>query len=127
MSTERADSIGVEVAYCPGPGAGDVVALRLTPGATLADALQASGLLQRHGLDAATLRVGIWGKQRAPTDVLRERDRIEIYRPLIVDPKEARRLRYRQHRDKQAAAALARPAAVKPGPAGGSGNPNGSR
>lgn len=43
-------------------------------------------------LDA--LHVGIWGRARPLTTPLRERDRIEVYRPLTVDPKEARRLRY---------------------------------
>jgi hypothetical protein len=72
-------------------------------GATLADALAASGLVTRHALDAATLRAGIWGKVREPATPLRERDRIEIYRPLIVDPKEARRQRYRRHLERSAA------------------------
>lgn len=40
------------------------------------------------------LRVGIWGRARPLDTVLRERDRIEVYRPLTVDPKEARRQRY---------------------------------
>jgi putative ubiquitin-RnfH superfamily antitoxin RatB of RatAB toxin-antitoxin module len=40
------------------------------------------------------LRIGIWGRVRALSTPLRERDRIEVYRPLTVDPKEARRLRY---------------------------------
>lgn len=43
-------------------------------------------------LDA--LRIGIWGRVRPLSTLLRERDRIEVYRPLTVDPKEARRLRY---------------------------------
>jgi putative ubiquitin-RnfH superfamily antitoxin RatB of RatAB toxin-antitoxin module len=40
------------------------------------------------------LRVGIWGRLRPLDTLLRERDRIEVYRPLTVDPKEARRQRY---------------------------------
>lgn len=40
------------------------------------------------------LRIGIWGRVRPLSTVLRERDRIEVYRPLTVDPKEARRQRY---------------------------------
>ncbi len=65
---------------------------------TLADALQASGLLQRHALVAEGLRVGIWGKLRPPETLLRARDRIELYRSLTVDPKEARRLRYKRNK-----------------------------
>ena len=90
--------IGVEVVWCPGPGRAETVALRLAAGATLADALRASGILERHGLDLATLRVGVWAKVREPGTVLRDRDRVEIYRPLTVDPKEARRQRYRRDR-----------------------------
>ena len=47
------------------------------------------------------LQVGVWGRKCDVTAVLRDRDRVELYRPLTVDPKEARRLRYK--RAKQAA------------------------
>lgn len=94
MSVEAA--MHVEVVYCPQPHQIDLVALELPVGATLAQALQASGLLQRHGLDAATLRIGIWGRAAELDAPLRERDRVEVYRPLLVDPKEARRLRYKR-------------------------------
>ena len=95
-----ADRLGVEVIYCPRPGACEVVPLQLDAPATLADALQASGLLQRHGLVLGDLRFGIWGRVQPSQTPLRERDRIEIYRALQVDPKEARRLRYRGQRAK---------------------------
>lgn len=90
----------VEVAYCPGPRVTDLQTLVLMPGATVADAVQASGFVARHGLDAAALRLGVWGRSRPPEAPLRDRDRVEIYRALQVDPKEARRQRYRRHRDK---------------------------
>lgn len=92
------EHLHVEVSYCPGPGVADVVALDLPAGALLSDAVLASGLLQRHGLALEGLRVGIWCKPREPSTPLRERDRVEIYRPLTVDPKEARRLRYKRGR-----------------------------
>ena len=92
------ERLHVEVAYCPGPGEADVVSLDLPAGAVLADALVASGLLQRHGLPEDGLRVGIWCRPCEPTTPLRESDRVEIYRPLTVDPKEARRLRYKRGR-----------------------------
>ena len=85
----------VEVVYCPAPGVDDRVALDLPPGATLADALIASGVLERHALSGDGLRTGIWGRNQQPTARLRDGDRVEVYRPLTVDPKEARRLRYR--------------------------------
>jgi putative ubiquitin-RnfH superfamily antitoxin RatB of RatAB toxin-antitoxin module len=90
--------MNIEVAYCPRPGVTDLVALRLAPGATLADALQASGLVARHALAPEGLRLGVWGKPRDALSALRERDRVEVYRSLSVDPKEARRLRYKRHR-----------------------------
>ena len=86
------------VVYSPVAGQVDEQAIELAPGATVGEALARSGMLQRHPeIDLATQRVGIWGSLRALDDVLRDRDRVEVYRPLAVDPKEARRLRYRQH------------------------------
>ncbi len=95
---DAAEALRVEVVYCPGPGKVDRVELLLAPGSTLADALRASGLVERHGLDAGTLRAGIWCKPREASTLLRERDRIEIYRALTVDPKEARRQRFKRHK-----------------------------
>jgi len=86
------------VVYCPKPGTTDTVDLRLPPGSTVHQALQASGLLQRHALAEDGLRFGVCSKVREGHTSLRERDRVEIYRPLTVDPKEARRLRYKRHR-----------------------------
>lgn len=93
-----ADRLRVEVVYCPEPGVDERVALDLSAGATLAEALKASGLLERHGLAQDGLRAGVWSKLREPATVLRDRDRVEIYRPLSVDPKEARRQRYKRHK-----------------------------
>jgi hypothetical protein len=92
-----ADAVRVEVAYCPRPGLADVVPLSLAAGATVADALRASRLMERHALAAAGLQFGIWCRVCEADAVLREGDRVEIYRPLEVDPKEARRLRYKRH------------------------------
>ena len=99
-SVER---LRVEVVYCPRPGQTDRVTLSLEPGARLADALQASGLLERHGLLLEALRVGVWSKAQQPDTLLRDLDRVEIYRPLLVDPKEARRQRYQQHKERAGA------------------------
>lgn len=98
-AVDAAAAIAVEVAYSPRAGVVEVVALKLPAGATLADAVRSSALVQRHGLDAANLRCGIWGRACEPATVLRERDRVEIYRLLLVDPKEARRQRYKRHRE----------------------------
>ena len=68
--------------------------LTLAAGATIADALQASGLAQAvPGLDVMAMPVGIYGKKKTHDTVLREHDRVEVYRPLIADPKHARRRR----------------------------------
>lgn len=94
--------LSVTVAYSPRPGEVDEVALQVEQGATVGDALRASGMLERHPLiDLSTQKVGVWGRVQPLEATVRERDRVEVYRPLTVDPKEARRLRYRK--DKAAA------------------------
>ena len=96
--------IRVVVAYSAAPRQVDHVELTLPAGATVDDALRASGLLERHpGIDIGTQKIGVWGKLRALSDPLREGDRVELYRPLKVDPKEARRQRHRSHREKTSA------------------------
>ena len=81
----------IEVIYAL-PQKQERVSLDLPPDSTVLDAVQASGLLQR--LPQVELgRVGVWGKQVTPETRLRDRDRVEIYRPLIADPKEVRRER----------------------------------
>ena len=69
--------------------------LLVSPDCTVIQALQTSGLLvQRPEIDPATMTVGVWGRKVTLTHVLRDQDRIEIYRPLKVDPKVARRERF---------------------------------
>ena len=93
------------VAYSPRAGELELVGIRVNADATVRLALNRSGLIERHpGIDLAHCKLGVWGKLRGLDEPLRDLDRIEIYRPLQVDPKEARRLRYRSHRAKQAAA-----------------------
>jgi putative ubiquitin-RnfH superfamily antitoxin RatB of RatAB toxin-antitoxin module len=112
-------AITVEVVYCPTPGPGDCdrVTVCLPAGATVSQALTASGVLQRNGLEIEGLRVGVWTKQRPLDTVLVERDRVEIYRPLRVDPKEARRQRYQRHLDSRAAREARGAQGAKKGPA----------
>lgn len=76
--------------------------IAVAPGTTIEQAIIQSGVLQDiPGIDLATQPVGIFGKKRPLDTVLREFDRIEIYRPLIADPKDSRRRRS----EKRAAAA----------------------
>jgi uncharacterized protein len=93
---EPAAKLQVSVAYSPRANVVDEVAVLLNPGATVADALEASGLQSRYPeLALGSASIGIWGAFCRREDLLRDRDRVEVYRPLLVDPKEARRLRYR--------------------------------
>lgn len=91
-----ADELQIEVVYSPSAGAVDRVALLLPHISSVQDALRAAF----PGLALANLAVGVWGKLCALDATLRDRDRVEIYRPLLVDPKEARRQRYQSHRAK---------------------------
>lgn len=75
----------------------DLVALELAQGAVAREAVEASGLLVRHAeLDAARLRLGVFGRLIRPEQLLEDGDRVEILRPLAMDPREARRLRARR-------------------------------
>ena len=81
----------VEVVYAL-PQTQERVLLQLAPGSTVLDAIQASGLLQRQP-QIEFGRAGIWGRPVSPETGLRDGDRVEIYRPLIADPKDVRRER----------------------------------
>ncbi|MEK8032799.1 RnfH family protein [Ideonella sp. DXS29W] len=94
---EVAGGMAIQVCYSPRPRELDTVSVSLPHGSTVADALRASGLLQRHGLVLDEhLVTGVWTKLRPLDAALRDHDRVEIYRALTVDPKEARRQRYRK-------------------------------
>ena len=93
-------SVVIEVAYA-GPDRGLVKALRVARGACVADALRVAGLdADFKDLDLANSAVGIFGKLVRREQVLQDGDRIEIYRPLAQDPKEARRARAGETRKK---------------------------
>lgn len=78
------------------PGCQEVVEMDLPDGSTVADAIAAARLAERFpSLDAATLEAGIWGRGRERSAVLRDGDRVELYRALEADPKDARRARAR--------------------------------
>lgn len=68
--------------------------MTVAPGTTIVQAIEASGVLARFpDINLTTQPVGIYGKKKPPETVLRARDRIEIYRPLVADPKDSRRRR----------------------------------
>ncbi len=92
----------VEVACAPLPRQVDCVALQLPAGSRVNDAVRASGLAQRHGLGAVEgLALAVWGRPVDGDAPLRDRDRVELLRPLQVDPKEARRQRYRRQAERR--------------------------
>jgi putative ubiquitin-RnfH superfamily antitoxin RatB of RatAB toxin-antitoxin module len=71
----------------------------LPEGATLQQALDASGILQRYPqIDLGTQKVGVFGKLKPLDTVLADHDRVEIYRPLLVDPKLSRQRRVEKTR-----------------------------
>ena len=83
----------VEVVYAT-PSRQARYPLRIAPGATVDDAIRASGVLEAFPeIDLARNRVGVFGRLVRPDQALRDGDRVEIYRPLTADPKEARRKR----------------------------------
>lgn len=87
------EEILVEVAYAL-PQKQEVLSLKVNSGATVSQAIEQSGILADFPeIDLASAKVGIFGKQAKLDAVLRDKDRIEIYRPLIADPKEIRKKR----------------------------------
>lgn len=90
--------IRVEVAFSAAARHTELSSLILPLGSCVKDALLGSGLLAQAQQPGVS--VGIWGRKTTLGHVLRDRDRVEICRGLIVDPKEARRVRYRAHGEK---------------------------
>lgn len=87
------EQIHVEVIFASG-GRQKLVALSLAAGATAREAIERSGLLEEFSqIDLAKNKLGIWNKLAKLDTVLRDKDRVEIYQPLIADPKEVRRQR----------------------------------
>jgi putative ubiquitin-RnfH superfamily antitoxin RatB of RatAB toxin-antitoxin module len=99
---EQGAGIHVQVCFA----APDLQILRdllVPPGTTVEDAIRRSGVLRdAPEIDLTVCRVGIYGKLKALDTPLRDRDRIEIHRPLIADPKESRRKRAEKKDDKKA-------------------------
>lgn len=87
------ERIQVEVAYAR-PDVQTIVPLTLAEDTPAADAIALSGLLEKFPeIDLAINKIGIFGKACSADQPLKQGDRVEIYRPLIADPKESRRNR----------------------------------
>ncbi|MDH5612265.1 MAG: RnfH family protein [Gammaproteobacteria bacterium] len=86
-------TINIEVAYAE-PDKQLILPVNVDLGTTVGGAIVQSGIMMKFpDLDIENSKVGIFGKAVAMTTVLQDADRVEIYRPLIADPKEVRRKR----------------------------------
>jgi putative ubiquitin-RnfH superfamily antitoxin RatB of RatAB toxin-antitoxin module len=87
--------IRVTCIYSPSPRTVNEVELLLPSGSMVSLALQASAVQTLcPDLDLSKATIGVWGRKASPRQILRDQDRIEIYRPLRVNPKIARRERF---------------------------------
>ena len=77
------------------PAVQDSVDVDLPAGATVADAVDASGLVGQYGIDRSRLGFAVYGRRAFPETVLAEGDRVDLTRPLEVEPKAARIARAR--------------------------------
>lgn len=112
-TVDQATQLRVTVVYSPAPREVLELELTLDDGSTVAQALT---MATHQGLavpeDAS---VGVWGKKIAPAQLLKDADRVEIYRGLTVDPKVARRLRFAGQGAKSAGLFSTRRAGAKAG------------
>jgi putative ubiquitin-RnfH superfamily antitoxin RatB of RatAB toxin-antitoxin module len=97
-------SFNITIVYSPAPRRLQEKNLSVKNGCTVMQALQQASMLELVLEDGHT--VGIWGKKTNPSQVLEDQDRIEIYRPLKVDPKVARRERFQKQGAKTKGAGL---------------------
>ncbi len=101
--------IDVTVACSERHGSASETSLRVAAGATVLDTVRASGVLERFPtIDISTAAVGVWGRVAQLDTPVRQGDRVEIYRPLAIDPKEARRKRALQLKEASKEAARRR-------------------
>lgn len=95
-TTTAVAKIPVEVAYAE-PDAQVIIPLMVDEGTTIEQAIKLSGVLDTFpNIDLAVNKVGVFSKLGKLDQILREKDRVEIYRKLIADPKEVRKQRAAQ-------------------------------
>jgi len=96
------NKIHVEVAYAL-PERQTILELEEEEGTTALEAARQSGVAEIfQGIDLENDKLGIFGKAVSPTQVLRAGDRVEVYRPLIADPKEVRKARAARVKERKA-------------------------
>ncbi len=95
------EMLSVEVAYAL-VSQQTLLSIQVTPGTTVREAIEQSGILDSHPeIDLSSNKVGVFGKLAKLDAKLREGDRVEIYRPLLADPKEVRKRRAAQGKKKK--------------------------
>ena len=93
------DKIMIEVSFAL-PKKQIIIPILVSKGISVKEAIELSGVLKKfEGIDLDSNQIGIFGKLTTLDKVLRDRDRVEIYRPLIADPKEIRRKRAAEGKD----------------------------
>jgi uncharacterized protein len=85
-------SLRITVAYCA-PGVEDISEVQVRPGATVREAIEAAQICVRRPELKDAVDPGIWGRRCSLDQLLADGDRVELYRPLTIDPKEGRRAR----------------------------------
>jgi hypothetical protein len=116
MEIELSAQIQVSLVYSPQARKIEEHFLQLAEGCTIAQALKESGVLQQIPETVLqTLELGVWGKKVPANTVLQHNDRIELYRPLAVDPKVARRERFAKQGTRGAGLFAKRRAGAKAG------------
>ncbi|MAT91253.1 MAG: RnfH family protein [Halioglobus sp.] len=96
-----AQTIKVEVAYAL-PQKQAILEVEVPDGSSALEAARLSGIVDRfEGLDLDDAKLGIFGKVVSPAQVLSDGDRVEIYRPLVADPKEVRKARAARARERR--------------------------
>lgn len=98
-----------------GPGQVEEATHTLPAGSTVAQALQAAGWACRASSASEVGEIGVWGRRCPPDHVLHDHDRIELYRPLQVDPKVARKARFGRQGARTAGLFARRRPGAKPG------------
>ncbi len=108
MKSADPSRLRVSVVYLR-PGLAFERTMLLPAPATVGEAIEASDVLRQvPELAAVPLEVGVFSQRRTLADALRDGDRVEIYRPLTIEPKEARRIRADVRRRRRAGAATPR-------------------
>lgn len=103
VSPEPELILNIVLVYSPAPQEVREWKLNMAAGSTVADALKRSGVLDEFpDLKPVAPMVGVWGRRCGPEQVLQDRDQVEVYRSLRVDPKVARRERFNKQGVKRA-------------------------